>query len=61
MHALAEVKIGSDLQDIESQLRKAEFKMPQRSEKDYLVGNLILRSSQETLSVDLNNRAIIGY
>lgn len=61
MRALAEVKVGSDFSKVESQLRKAEFKVVAREEKDYLVGNLVLRTGKESLRVDANCTELVGY
>lgn len=54
MRALAEAKIGADLGKIESQLRRAEFKAAPKIEKEYVIGNLVLRSGKECLRVDAN-------
>jgi hypothetical protein len=61
MRALAEVKIGGDLGKVESQLRKAEFRVATREEKDYLVGSLVLRSGKDCLRVDANCTEVVGY
>ena len=61
MRALAEVKIVSDFSKVESQLRRAEFKVVAREEKDYLVGSLVLHRGKDSLRVDANCTELVGY